>query len=137
MIYHQLFPQYLHSIVFGQHFNRPPDDWAQATTVYVEKPIWLTAIECTTLAFLIIAICGSALLRLTTLYQARQDGTIKLEYKSGHGDRPLARKEVLAETLLEKMDHGLGEDGEALDVATFWRSVSCPQHARAKADDLR
>jgi hypothetical protein len=124
----QLFPQYLHSIVFGPHFNRPPDPTLQASTLALhthnDKPTWLTTIECATLALLTIALVASIILRLSSVYKARQNGSIKLDTRTAdHAD--ITRKEALSATLLEKMDHGLGDDGEALDVAAFWRSV-CP-----------
>jgi hypothetical protein len=87
-----------------------------------DKPIWLVAIDYTTLGSLILVMAVSAILLASSAFKAWRGGAIKLEETTK--DDVMTRKEALAETLLQNMDHTLHEDGEAVDSAKFWRQVS-------------
>jgi hypothetical protein len=87
-----------------------------------DKPIWLVAIDYTTLGSLILVMTVTAILLASSAFKAWRGGAIKLEETTK--DEVITRKEALADTLLQNMDHTLHEDGEAVDSAKFWRQVS-------------
>lgn len=91
-----------------------------------DKPIWLAAIDYTTLSFLILVMSASFILLASAAFKAWHGGTIKLDQAALTEDESISitRKEALAEALLENMDHTLHDDGEAVDIAKFWRQVS-------------
>jgi len=88
------------------------------------KPRWLVTIDYATLALLLLAMSISAILLASTGYKAWRGGVIKLDTRTQTDEEGLTRKAALANTLLHNMDHTLHEDGEAVDGAKFWRSVS-------------
>lgn len=90
------------------------------------KPTWLVAIEYSTLISLLLVTSISAILLISTAFKAWRGGVIKLDTSDRACEKNLTRKEALADTLLQNMDHTLHEDGEAIDEAKFWRSVSSP-----------
>jgi len=90
-----------------------------------DKPIWLVAIDYTTLGSLILVVFASFTLLAYAAFKAWQGGAIKLDQATLTEDKSISitRKEALAEALLENMDHTLHDDGEAVDSAKFWRQV--------------
>jgi len=91
-----------------------------------DKPMWLVAIDYTTLGSLILVMSASFILLASVAFKTWQGGDIKLDQASLTEDTSISitRKEALAEALLENMDNTLHDDGEAVDSAKFWRQVS-------------
>jgi hypothetical protein len=106
---------------------REPDDpttWSSGRN----KPIWLIAIDYSTLASLFLATSISAILLATTALKAWRGRAIQLDTGDQAAEKTLTRKEALVNTLFQNMDHTLFEDGEAVDEVRFWRNV-CPRVA--------
>jgi hypothetical protein len=102
-----------------------PDDpttWSSGKN----KPIWLMAIDYSTLASLFLVTSISAILLATTALKAWRGRAIQLDMNEQAVEESLTRKEALARTLFQNMDHTLFEDGEAVDEVKFWRNV-CPK----------
>ena len=97
-----------------------PTTWSSGNI----KPTWLVAIDCSTLASLLLAMSLSAIILVTTAFKAWRGRAIQLYASDRSGEKTLTRKEALSRTLLHNMDHTLHEDGDAVDEASFWRSVS-------------
>lgn len=102
--------------------SEPPDP--VAWTMSHNKPTWLIAIDYSTLVSLLLVIFISAILLASTGYKSWHGRAIRLDTGDQTGGKALTRKEVLANTLLQNMDHTLHEDGEAVDEAKFWKAVS-------------
>ena len=99
-----------------------PDDpttWSSGKN----KPIWLMAIDYSTLASLFLVTSISAILLATTAIKAWRGRAIQLNTSDQSAKKTFTRKEALVNTLFHNMDHTLFEDGEAVDEAAFWRNV--------------
>lgn len=97
---------------------------------------WLTVIEATATTLLLLVVAVSAINLLRACWYSNRPGTVQLPITptSARNDTLPTRKEVLAETLLDNLDHTLGDDGEPMNVAAFWRSVS---HIFLRRDERR
>lgn len=81
--------------------------------------MWLELINYSTLALLTIGLLISAVRLCYLVIRTRSHGNVHLQTNSSG-----TRKEVFAKSLIDNLDHGLGEDGDPLDLDAFWRSVS-------------
>jgi len=126
MAYHASQNQYslISSHVMATFANmREPDDpttWSSESN----KPTWLVAIDYSTLISLLLVMTLSAIILATTAIKTWRGRAIQLHISDQSAEKILTRKEALANTLLHNMDHTLHEDGDAVDEASFWRSVS-------------
>jgi hypothetical protein len=89
-----------------------------------EKPKWLVAIDYATIISLITVLSLSTCLLITTALYSWRGGAIRLDRHDGTEKKAITRKDRLSDTLLQNMDHTLFDDGEAVDMAGFWRKVS-------------
>jgi hypothetical protein len=125
MAYHASQNQYslISSHVMATFANmREPDDpatWSSGK----DKPIWLIAIDYSTLASLFLVTSISAILLAKTAIKAWRGRAIQLDTSDQSAEKTLTRKKALVNTLFQNMDHTLFEDGEAVDEAKFWRNV--------------
>jgi hypothetical protein len=130
MAYHASQNQYslISSHVMATLANmREPDDpttWSSSK----DQPIWLIAIDYSTLASLFLVTSTSAIILATTAFKAWRGRAIQLDTSDQSAEKTITRKEALVNTLFQNMDHTLFEDGEAVDEVRFWRNV-CPRVA--------
>jgi hypothetical protein len=96
-----------------------PTTWSSGSS----KPTWLVAIDYTTIVSLLLVTTISAILLATTAVKAWRGRAIQLDISDKAVEKSLTRKQVLANTLFQNMDHTLFEDGEAVDEVRFWRNV--------------
>lgn len=86
--------------------------------------MWLELINYFSLALLTLGLLISAVRLITLTIRARSHGNVHLQSDTAKSESGPTRKEAFAKSLIDNLDHDLGEDGEPLDLDAFWRSVS-------------
>lgn len=85
------------------------------------KPLWLEAIEISTLALVSLSVLYSIGSNIYTLAASKKSGSIKLPSSSSP---PVTRGEAFSRQILENIEELPENDGEYVQEARFWRKVS-------------
>ena len=103
-------------------------DWKQLPPG-AHGTMWLELTNYSTLALLTIGLLISAIRLITLAIHNRAECKVQLPANTTEPDTTATRKEAFARSLIGNLDHGLGEDGDPLDIDAFWRSVSFPHQS--------
>jgi hypothetical protein len=85
------------------------------------KPVWLTALEISTLVCVSLLALSSLLYITYTFFRANRKGRIQLP---GATQPPATRGEEFKRQILDNVDQLPDNDGEYVQEGRFWRTVS-------------
>jgi hypothetical protein len=86
--------------------------------------MWLELLNSSTLVLLTLGLVISAIGLLSYALRSRSHGNVHLPPDGTESARDATRKEAFARSLIDNLDHDLGEDGDPLDLDAFWSDVS-------------
>ena len=118
------------SLIPQHHIHRPfhaiSQLWKPDTKLSsaAQGAMWLELIDYSTLALLTLGLLISAIRLIALAINSRSYGNVQLKSETAETNSTLTRKEAFARSLIDNLDHGLGDDGDPLDLVGFWTSVS-------------